>query len=136
MGAIAVLISLLSTGGGELSDRPLETWVAECESQGMTWSGWCLPTVVIESRLEGVITLTECTAISGLSCRITVVAPERMPVRLLFTPVDRDGNSVGPERQLVYPDLVPNGWSSGIATFFQMDGNPTSVRVRGIWQSD
>ncbi|MGA7966604.1 MAG: hypothetical protein WCB49_12100, partial [Gammaproteobacteria bacterium] len=42
---------------------------AECKAQGMASDeGFCIPSLELSKRLEKVISLTDCTAISGMSC--------------------------------------------------------------------
>lgn len=111
--------------------------IAECKAQGMASDrGVCIPSLELSKRLAKVISLTHCAAISGMTCRLTLLVPGMLPSKILYQGLDKDGNPIGYEHRLTYPDLEKNGWLSGMATFFKYEGNPARFRLRGVWASN
>lgn len=109
---------------------------AECRAMGMASDrGFCIPSLELSKRLAKVISLTHCTPISGMSCRLTLLVPGMMPSKIFYQGLDKNGNPVGHEHRLIYPDLEKNGWHSGIATFLSSEGNAVRFRLRGVWPS-
>ena len=133
-GAITVLL-LLTLSYVSAEESPLiEEPKNQCEDSGMTWSNWsnwCLPTIILSAELARAVTFTECRPISGLTCRITLLPSSELPDRIYVQPKDSDGNSIGKEWRLVYPDLVSRGWTSGIATF--LGPKAVELHLRGVW---
>lgn len=105
--------------------------IESCEASGMTWNNWCHPAIVLDQSLIGIVRFSECQPISGLSCRITLLMPGKLPNKIFVQPMDIKGNPIGKEWKLTYPNLEKEGWTSGIATFMGIKGNATKLHLRG-----
>ncbi len=115
----------------------VDDYKKDCEARGMSWSNnWCNPSISMEPKLAKTITITECKAISGLTCRLTLLPSSKLPSRIFVQSQDIDGNSIGKEFRLIYPDLEANGWSSGIATFMGDMSYAVRLQLRGEWSKE
>jgi hypothetical protein len=91
-----------------------------------------IPQIVLDSRLERVLVVSECKRISGLTCRIAYSGKDSLPSRVFFTERNLEGKPLGARVQLIYPKLRAGG--KGWATFRLRSSNPASIHLTGEWK--
>jgi hypothetical protein len=106
----------------------------DCNKYGMVANneGWCVPVVKLTGDLQKIFTITDCHAISGLTCTISYNGKLPLPSEIFFIELDKTGKVVGKKTRLIYPKLKPG--ERGYATF-RIDGDSTTTIVlTGIWK--
>jgi hypothetical protein len=91
--------------------------------------GMC-PPIILQGKLASSMQISDCKAISGMTCRISFNKDAVLPSRIFLREVDETKHPVGRKRLLIYPDLKPGerGW----ATF--RIGRGMTVVLTGEWK--
>lgn len=87
------------------------------------------PPIVLKGKLSKWLEVSECKAISGMTCRIWFNKGAVLPSRIFIYEVDAHEHPVGKRRALIYPNLKlgEKGW----ATFRISRGS--TVVLTGEW---
>jgi hypothetical protein len=123
-----ILVCPLSCLAGDNADSQ------DCNKSGMLANddGWCVPVMKLTGDLQKIFNITDCHAISGLTCRISYNGKLPLPSEVFFIELDKAGNVVGKRTRLIYPKLKRG--ESGYATF-RVNGTSTSMIVlTGVWE--
>jgi hypothetical protein len=102
------------------------------QSSASEETDWSYPTFELQGKLRDTFTISECSYISGMTCRIKYTGTHPLPSRVYFVEFDEKGNQAGPEVRLIYPRLDPG--EKGWATFGIRLSSPARVRLRGEWK--
>ena len=126
--ASALLISPVSGYSGDNDDPQ------DCSKYGMVANdvGWCVPVMKLTGDLEKIFSITDCHAISGLTCKISYNGKLPLPSEVFFIELDKDGNVVGKKTRLIYPELKPR--ETGYATFRINSASTATIVLSGIWK--
>jgi hypothetical protein len=77
--------------------------------------GWCVPVMKLTGNLQKIFKITDCHAISGLTCQISYNGKLPIPSKIFFIELDKDGKVIGKKTRLIYPELEPG--KTGHTTF-------------------
>ena len=126
--ALALLMSSVSSYPAENDDTQ------DCSKYGMVANdvGWCVPVLKLTGDLEKIFSITDCHAISGLTCKISYNGKLPLPSEVFFIEMDKDGNAVGKKTRLIYPKLKPG--ETGYATFRTNSASTAMIVLSGIWK--
>ncbi len=106
----------------------------DCKMFGMIANdeGWCVPVMKLKGDLQKIFDITDCHAISGLTCRITYNGKLPLPSEVFFIELDKNGNIVGEKTRLIYPKLKAG--ETGYATFRFKSAYTATIVLSGIWK--
>lgn len=123
-----LLISSVSGISGDNNDPQ------DCTKYGKVANddGWCVPVMKLTGDLQKIFSITDCQAISGLTCRISYNGKLPLPSEVFFVELDKDGNVVGKKTRLIYPKLKPG--ETGYATFRINSASTVTIVLSGIWK--
>jgi hypothetical protein len=123
-----LLISSVSVHASDNNDPQ------NCKQYGMIANdeGWCVPVIKLSGDLQKIFNVTDCHAISGLTCKIAYNGKLPLPSEVFFIEYDKDGLSVGGKTRLIYPELKPG--ESGKATFRIKSVSSTNIVLAGVWE--
>ena len=94
--------------------------------------GWCVPHMRLMGDLSRIFTISDCAAISGLTCRIKYNGKMPLPSEVFFIEFDRHGKAFGKATRLIYPRL--RSGNSGVATFRIRAAHATTIELTGKWR--
>lgn len=102
----------------------------ECIDRGMTYSNnWCNPTLRLEPSLQSLVRMSNCKAISGLTCTIKALDSASFPKVIYYRRIGKNGETMSSGHKVNFPNLVERGWSSGLATFRNISGNEMALEL-------
>lgn len=124
-------VLLISTVSGSSADNDDPH---DCKQYGMVANddGWCVPVMKLAGDLQKIFNITDCHAISGLTCRISYNGKLPLPSEVFFIELDKGGSVVGKKTRLIYPKLNPG--ETGYATFRISSAATATVVLSGIWK--
>ncbi|HET6842431.1 MAG TPA: hypothetical protein VFK06_12225 [Candidatus Angelobacter sp.] len=93
-------------------------------------SGSMCPPIVLKGKLADLLQISDCRAISGMTCRISFTENAVLPSRVFLQEIDEANHQAGHKRPLIYSDLKPG--ESGWATF--RVGRARTVVLTGEWK--
>jgi hypothetical protein len=121
--AVWILVSCLSAGaqsGSNIRTKRVET----CEH--FCWG------LILTGRLIDTFEFSQCDAISGMTCRITLKDGAQLPSRVFVQALDSRNRTLGKRLLLPYPNLKPK--ESGRTSFpFRIPGGTATVVLTGEW---
>lgn len=85
---------------------------------------------VLVGRIAKTLKIERCRHISGLTCTIRLQLNQVLPTRIYSTELGSDGQPLGPEKRVLYPNLSPG--ERGRATV-SLEDHPDRILVRGVW---
>jgi len=106
----------------------------DCQKYGMMANdeGWCVPVMKLTGDLQKIFNITDCHAISGLTCRITYNGKLPLPSEVFFIEYDKNGDIVGKKTRLIYPELKAG--ERGYATFRVKSAATATIVLSGAWE--
>jgi hypothetical protein len=88
------------------------------------------PPIILKGKLADLLQVSDCRAVSGMTCRISFKGKAMLPSRIFLQEIDDANHPAGRKRPLIYPDLKPV--ESGWATF--RVGRAMTVVLTGEWK--
>ncbi len=94
------------------------------------------PAIELDTRLREIFTISDCTYISGLTCKVHYNGKAPLPTEVFFVELDAKDKPIGKRVRLIYPHLKKG--ESGLATFRIQAAAPAQIRLEasgnGPWK--
>ena len=121
--SVLILVSCLSSAGQNGSDSKTKQ-VETCKN--FCWG------LILKGRLADTLEFSQCEAISGMTCRITLKDGAQLPSRIYVQPLDSQNHPLGKRLLLPYPELKPR--ESGRTSFpNRIPQGTATVILTGDW---
>jgi hypothetical protein len=90
----------------------------------------CPAKIIVRGKLARILKVSDCRAISGMTCRIQFIKAAALPSRIRLQEQDNHNKQIG-KKFLIYPDL--RSGEKGLATF-RLGSPETVVVLTGEWK--
>jgi hypothetical protein len=128
LAAVALMVSCVSISGQSPASSPTTRNIRT--KQVETCEHFCYE-LIVTGRLIDTFEFSQCDAVSGMTCHITLKKGAQLPSRVFMQALDSRDQPIGKRRLLIYPALksAEGGW----ATFLRTPSGTKTVVLAGEW---